>query len=249
MPAFDREPYVGLAIGSVLSQTYRDLELVFLDDGSTDRTLAIARERAARDPRVRVIESGKIGLPAALSLLHERARGEYIGWVDSDDLLAKTALAETVAHLDARPEVGMVYTDHHVMREDGQVLGLGRRCKIEYSKERLLVELMTFHFRLFRRHLYDRVGGLDLSNDCAIDYDFCLRMSEVTEIEHLARSLYFYRTHARSISSGRQLDQIECSRRAIEKALVRRGMAEQVELDVEIVGHFTLRKKTPPAAR
>ena len=90
--------------------------------------------------------------------------GKYFGWVDSDDGIAPTALAETAALLDARePEVGMAYTDYLVMDVDGKIKGPGTRTRIPYSRERLLIDFMTFHFRLMRRETFDAVGMLDES--------------------------------------------------------------------------------------
>jgi len=113
--------------------------------------------------------------------------------VDSDDALAPTAVEETAAVLDHEPSVGMVYTDHVMVDESGRLLGLGARCAIPYSKDRLLVDFMTFAFRLLRRGVYDAAGGVEESFATAHDYDFCLRVSEVAQIRHLARPLYAYR--------------------------------------------------------
>ena len=89
----------------------------------------------------------------------------------------------------------------------------------------------------------ERVGGIDESIAGAEDYDLCLRLSEQTEIRKLARPLYFYRVHDRSISSEKRLWQIMQSKEAVNRALRRRGMDGEFEIDVELVGRFRLRKK------
>ena len=169
--------------------------------------------------------------------------GEYLGWIDSDDALAPTALEETAAVLDSKPNVGMVYTDYLTMDETGRVVGPGSRTKIPYSKDRLLIDFMTFHFRLMRRELFDAAGPLDSSLDSAEDYDLCLKLSEMTEIAHLARPLYLYRVHKGSVSSEQRLRQIMSSKEAIARALMRRGMEGHFDIEVEIVGRFRLRRK------
>jgi GT2 family glycosyltransferase len=130
------------------------------------------------------------------------------------------------------------------MDDAGRVGGPGNRTKIPYSRNRLLIDFMTFHFRLMRRDVFDRVGGIDESIPGAEDYDLCLRLSEQTEIRHLARPLYFYRVHDRSVSSERRLWQIMQSKEAIARALARRGMDGEFDIDVELVGRFRLRRKT-----
>ncbi len=243
MCVHNRERFVDAAIKSVLAQTRTDLELVLLDDGSTDGSLAICRAHAQRDPRVRLFEGECKGAVRALNAAHTHARGRFIGWVDSDDMLHAEALAHTAAVLESRPDIGLVYTDHLIIDEQNHAAGLGQKATIPYSKEKLLTDFITFHFRLFRRELFDQIGGLDESFTAAADYDYCLRMSEITEFAKVEKPLYAYRVHAESISASRRLEQIEMSARAVRRALVRRGLADSMVLDVEILSRFHLRPR------
>ena len=127
----------------------------------------------------------KIGLAIAW-FRPAQSRGRYIGILDSDDLLEPTALEETASILESRPEFGMVYTDHVVIDSNGQRRGIGRRCQIPYSKDRMLLDFMTFHFRLIRMEVFTQIGRFDETYPLAMDYDLCLRIAEVTEIEHLS---------------------------------------------------------------
>ena len=81
---------------------------------------------------------------------------------------------------------------------------------------------MTFHFRLMRRSLFDQVGPVDDSVRFAEDYDLCLKLSEITEIYHLQKPLYYYRVHRKSVSREHSLAQIDAAARAIRAAMVRR---------------------------
>ncbi len=155
----DRERYLPQAIESALAQTCADFELLIWDDGSRDRSLAIARDYAARDPRVRVVGGEHLGVNGAMRALVEASTAPLIGFLDSDDLLERRALAETMAVLDADPEVGVVYTDYVTIDEAGKSLGYGERCRVPYSPDRLLVEFMTFQFRLMRKTAYLAAGA------------------------------------------------------------------------------------------
>jgi glycosyltransferase involved in cell wall biosynthesis len=225
MTVFNRERYLSDAIKSVLSQTQRDFELIIWDDGSSDRSVDIARHYAQQDQRVRLITAEHQGPTGALIAAHAEATGNYIGWVDSDDLLAPTALAATSTILDTHPTVGMVYTNHLIIDKDNRIKRLGRVCQIPYSKSRLLSYFMTFHFRLLRRSVYDQVGGVAVEYSYALDYDFCLKLSEVTEIYHLKRPLYYYRKHTESISHQHRTEQENQTIKAIASALERRGLS------------------------
>jgi glycosyltransferase involved in cell wall biosynthesis len=243
IPAYNRAEYVGAAVESVLAQTRGDFEAVVWDDGSTDGTIEAAQKAARGDPHVRVIAGGHAGVSVSINAAAKVTSGEYLGIVDSDDQLELTALEETAALLDARPDVGMVYTSYQTMDVAGRIIGPGSRTKIPYSKDRLLIDFMTFHFRLMRREVFDAVGGMDSTLDSAEDYDLCLKLSEITQIAHLPKPLYRYRVHKGSVSSEQRLKQIMSAKEAIARALKRRGLDVEYDIEVELVGRFSLRRK------
>ncbi|MEH1789146.1 MAG: CHAT domain-containing protein [Nostoc sp.] len=242
---YNRESYLQEAIASVLKLTWQDFELLIWDDGSTDRSVAIAHRYAQQDGRVRVVQAHHQGVAAACKAAISQTSGNYVGIVDSDDILAPTALAQTATVLNQHPETGFVYTDYLNIDRDGKVIGYGDRCDIPYSPEGLLVNFMTFHFRLMRRSVYDRVGGVNASfSGSAYDYELCLRLSEITQVRQIKQPLYLYRNHSQSISVTRQKEQILWSKRAIAQALWRRGLADKLQIDVELpTSRFILRRK------
>lgn len=238
---YNRDFYLPKTLDSILAQTYPHFELLIWDDGSTDRSLEIAHTYAQRDDRIHVMQSPhNQGFPKSVKAAISATTAPYFGWVDSDDLLAPTALAETVAILDSQPQVGLVYTNHLIIDAEGNDRGLGRLCRIPYSKDRLLLDLMVFHFRLIRRSCYDQVGGIDTTIACAEDYDLCLKLSEVTEIHHLPKPLYFYRRHTHNVTNN-QVEVIQSTHQAIQNALHRRGL--DVNYNLKITASFSLHSK------
>lgn len=231
---YNRERYLSDAIESILTQTYSDFELLIWDDGSTDDSVKIAQHYAMQDKRIRLIAAPHQGRAPVLKAALAEVTGAYVGWVDSDDLLAQTALAETVSVLAQHPQVGLVYTNYLVIDENSTVLREGLRSRIPYSPERMLTDFITFHFRLMRRSIYEQVGGINEEFACCQDYELCLRLSEVTEVLHLQKPLYYYRRHRQSISGQQQIEQTLWSKKAVEQALQRRGMAEDYELEIEV---------------
>jgi glycosyltransferase involved in cell wall biosynthesis len=242
MTVYNRQDYLPQALDSILNQTYPYWNLTIWDDGSTDSSPSIAHSYAQLDRRIHFISAPHTGRQYALrDAIASHARNyDYLAWVDSDDLLAPDALAATILILDHQPATGMVYTDHWIINEQGKVLGLGARCQIPYSKDRLLIDFMTFHFRLMRREVYDLIGGIDLEFPQAQDYDICLKISEVTGIYHLQRSLYFYRTHPDTISQAQKAKQIERAATAVKNALVRRGFSDRYSLDIHNGDRFRI---------
>lgn len=237
---YNRASYLPLTLDSILAQTYRNFELLIWDDASTDHSLEIAHRYAQKDSRIRVMAASHQGLAPSLKDAIAQTTAPYLGWVDSDDLLAPTALAETTAILDTQPTMGMVYTNHLIIDDQGNDKGLGRLSRIPYSKERLLTDFITFHFRLMRRSVYEQVGGIDPTFTTSEDYDLCLRLSEVTDIAHLPRPLYYYRRHS-SNSTNNPIALIESTQRAISNTLQRRGLDTQY--DLKITPSYSLRPK------
>ena len=237
---YNREAYLAKTLDSVLSQTYPDFELLIWDDGSTDSSLTIAQSYADRDARIRVVAAEHQGFSTSLRQAIAQTQGPYLGWVDSDDWLAPTALAETVAVLAAHPQAGWVYTNHQVVDAAGRVLGLGHNAQIPYTPQRLLVEFMTFHFRLLRRSEYEQAGGIDATFVRAQDYDLCLRLSEVAEVVHLPRPLYYYRRHGDNVTHN-QIDMLRWTYQASSQALQRRGLSDRYEIHLR--GELTLQPK------
>jgi GT2 family glycosyltransferase len=245
--SYNPSHYLKAAIESVLQQTYPDFELLIWDDGSSDDSLDIARSLAANDERVRVIAASHRGRGEALKAAISATTGEYLGWIDRDDVLTANALQRTAAILDENPQVGMVYSDYLDIDSQGTPLGLGYRCRIPYSRDRLLTDFITFHFRLIRRNIYNQAGGIDPAFEYAEDYDLCLRISELTDIYHLREPLYHYRHHPDNASRSQASLQQARSQCAINNALRRRGLQDTLQLQVQH-GRFIL-KPRPTASR
>lgn len=118
VPVFNRAHVVGDAVRSLLAQTWRELEVVVVDDGSTDDSVAVVE--ALADPRVRVVRHERNrGIPHARNTGMEAARGRYLAWLDSDDVARPDRIAEQVAYLEANPEVALVGACAGKLRADG----------------------------------------------------------------------------------------------------------------------------------
>ncbi|MGD1699249.1 GNAT family N-acetyltransferase [Dapis sp. BLCC M229] len=244
MTVYNMEAYLAEALDSLLAQTFTNWELILWDDGSTDSSVAIAQKYTQRDPRIRFQKGERLGRSKALKQAHSLTKGDYVGWLDADDRLAPNALAETVTFLEDNPEYGMVYTNHIDMDAQGNPQGLGYRCQIPYRPHRLLIDMLTFHFRLLRQSVFEVAGGINLEMECAPDYDLCLRVEEVSQIYHLERPLYFYRLNPHSISHQQNALQRQASEWAVNQALERRGLAQTYRLiGDEKTGKFRLQQR------
>jgi teichuronic acid biosynthesis glycosyltransferase TuaG len=131
VPVYNGAEYVAAAVESALAQTVRELEVVIVDDGSTDTTPAIAAELAARDSRVVVVRQANRGLAGARNTALRHARGSYVGFLDADDLWLPQKLERQVPYL--RPGA-IVYGDAQLVDDAGEALGrLSKHLDIEVA--------------------------------------------------------------------------------------------------------------------
>ncbi|MCI0340564.1 MAG: glycosyltransferase [Planctomycetales bacterium] len=182
LPVRDGAETLPEALGSLLSQTLRDLEVVAVDDGSRDGTAAILGGAAAKDPRVRIVATGGRGLVAALNLGLAESRGTFVARMDADDVSHPERLAEQVALLDARPDVGVASCLVRIVREGGVAPGfkayerwLNSCVTPEEIAREIFVESPVPHpTALMRREELVALGGYR-DPPWAEDYDLWLR--------------------------------------------------------------------------
>ncbi len=169
-PVFNAGRYLDRALRSVAAQTFPDFEVIVVDDGSTDRATRSALARAARQPQVRCYRTERQGPAAARNHAIAEAHGAYILPLDADDYLGATYLEETVPVLDARPDLGIVYTWIGFV---GGHRGTWRTGRFGIPD---LLSYCSLHVTgLYRRDVWVDVGGYDprFVESCE-DWDFWL---------------------------------------------------------------------------
>lgn len=199
--------FVREAVASVLAQTYRDFELIVVDDSSSDDSLSILQ--SFDDARIRIIRHQTNG-GAALSRNDAlaAARGELVAIMDADDVCVPTRLERQVAFLDANPRVGLVGCGVYD-NIDAESAVLHTSCLPEHNEaiQRNLMERWCFLHSsiMFRRTLYETVGGYVSAFEPAEDHDLVLRILEHCEAHNMYERLVSYRLNPKGLSvMGRQ---------------------------------------------
>jgi glycosyltransferase involved in cell wall biosynthesis len=178
MPAYDAAKYLHTAVDSVLRQTFADLELLIIDDGSSDRTLDIAHACAARDPRIRVLRQPHAGPGPARNFGFREAAGHLFAFLDSDDEWDETFLAEHVAVLAARPDVDVVIGNarNRGGKRDGHPSRLLRGEGLPITLAEILAdERSLFIMAVFRREVVQAIGGFDPAMFTNEEYEMWIR--------------------------------------------------------------------------
>lgn len=189
---FNYARYLPEAVASVLEQSLMDFELLIVDDGSTDDSLAVARELAATDPRIEVIAQENSGQPAIpRNRAIERARGEYVLCLDADDRLGPGQLERCAAALDADPRLGMAY---------GQQQDFGHSDKRHHHNawdgEQLASHNIQPCTTMFRHAAWAAAGGYSTNVRGYEDWDLWLGIAEAGfPGQAVAGVVWFYRTH------------------------------------------------------
>lgn len=228
------------AVKSVIDQTFPDWELHVVDDGSTSPEVG-AVLAAIDDPRVRVTSRpANGGIVAASTDGLAQARGEWVTFLDHDDLLARSALEACDIALREHPDCDFLYTDEDSIDLEGNTIGVF--LKPDWSPERFRCQQYVNHLSVFHRELLDQVGGFRAGFDGSQDYDLVLRVTErARQVFHLREILYHWRLRPGQVSSTGNPAVYDAARRAIEQHCQRTGRTATVE-QVDPMGIYRLHR-------
>ena len=213
-------PFVGEAVASVLGQTDGDLELIVVDDGSTDDTPD--RLAAVVDSRLRVHRQARTGLTRALNRALGLSRAALVARLDADDVALPERLAHQRAFLAAHPEVGLLGTAAREQDPDGALVRVVRPPVDDAALRRALIRANPFVHSsvMVRRELVARVGGYDERLAVAQDYDLWMRLARLTRLATLPEVLVVRRLGAGRVSVEREEDRLRTEARVRWRAVV-----------------------------
>ncbi|MFO0752896.1 MAG: glycosyltransferase [Thermodesulfovibrionales bacterium] len=198
LPTFNGARYIRHSIESCLAQTYRNIELIVVDDGCTDATPEIVR--SYRDRRMKYIRHERNrSLPHSLNTGFAAAAGEYLTWISDDNFYYKEAVGKMLSFL--REERGhFVYCDYYLFQGDNlfnrRIVRLPDTVALEKGNH-------IGPCFLYTRAVRNAVGEYDPAAKLAEDYDYWIRTSKAFPLRHLKEPLYFYRKHEGSLFSTR----------------------------------------------
>jgi glycosyltransferase involved in cell wall biosynthesis len=200
LPVRDGERYLRDAVDSVLAQTLSNLEVIVVDDGSTDGTLLLLE--GVPDARLRVLRRPREGLVAALDAGIAEAQAEYVARMDADDVAEPERLQRQVEVLERRPRVGMVATWTMLIDEDGREL---RREVLpsehaDLARRLLLRNPFQHGSVLLRRAALEAAGGYRADYGANEDYDLWRRLARSWELACVPEALYRYRVHPGAVT-------------------------------------------------
>lgn len=195
--------YLPQAVQSILSQSHANVEVVIVDDGSTDDTPRVT-EDLSRDPRVRVHRQANGGQAKAKNKGIELSRGDFLAFLDADDMWLPDKLVRQLALFENRPHVGVVYSDYACMDGEGAAIPKPptRMHRGRISGALLIENFVSFPTAVVRRECIERCGVFDLTYGMGIDYDLWLRISAHYEFDFVVEPTVRYRIWSGQMSKN-----------------------------------------------
>ena len=233
IPAYNAEAFIEQAIESALAQTFLDLEIVVVDDGSTDNTWKLLQNRYSNNSKVRLFKKTNGGIASASNHALRNCRGHFVCQLDSDDILMPNAVETVFEFFTQNSDIDCIYSNFGMIDSEGNNLGEGWAPKM-FCPYEMLVGMSIPHLRVFKRQFFSRIDGFDETIVNAVDYDFYLKLSRVARISHIDQILYMYRIHRKQTSSAKKREQIT------NHVKVVRGFLRSIGL-----GNFEVKKLNP----
>jgi GT2 family glycosyltransferase/polysaccharide pyruvyl transferase WcaK-like protein len=235
VPVYRTNPnHLQQMLASVKKQSYSHWECCLADDNSPDpHTHEILKEAAAPDPRFRLaFRTANGNICAATSTALDLASGEFVCFLDHDDLLHENALYEVAVALNAQPDADIIYSDSDCIDDEGR--RFNPYFKTSWNYDLMLGHNMISHLGVYRRSLVEDSGRLRLGYEGSQDYDLTLRVAEATDpsrILHIPAILYHWRrSRVHPSFSTQSLERcVRAARAAVADHLQRRGIQAIVE--------------------
>lgn len=202
LPSYNGERFLKKSIESVINQTFKDWELIIVNDCSVDNTRKIAAEYASKDSRIRLINNNiNQKLPKSLNIGFREAVGEYFTWTSDDNIYLPEAFEKMVTYLDVHDDIPMVCADMETMDEEGNVIGLFT----QYDEKLMLYNDCVGACFMYRKSVCSEVGEYAPEWFLVEDYEYWLRIYfKCGGIGHINEILYRYRYHKESLTGTRQ---------------------------------------------
>ena len=199
---YNNSPYIEQCIDSLVTQTYGNIEIVILDDCSTDNSLEKLNTIETIDSRIKLFTNEtNQGIGWTKRKLVELSKGDIFGFVDPDDMLETNAILTMVEKHNQHKHVGLIYSNLVNLFPDGSIKGLSDyNCSIPKESSFLEFGKGISAFATFKREFYKKTEGINPLLKIAEDQDIYFKMEEVSPVLFIDEPLYLYRNHVGSIS-------------------------------------------------
>lgn len=203
VPTYNRAHLLPKTLRSCLQQTYQNLEVIVVDDGSSDNTGDVVSDFQRNDGRVRYVRQQNQKLPTALNTGFRLSRGQYLTWISDDNQFREDAIQILVEAMSRDRDAGLVYSDFDIVDANGRFLR-HRRLR---GPERIPYQNCVEACFMYRREVYQKIGEYDPDLLLVEDYDYWLRIHLRFKVVHLSEVFPFsFAVHEQSLTTKRFIE-------------------------------------------
>lgn len=228
IPVHNAERFLRECLDSVIGQTFADFEVIACDDGSTDGSLVVLREYAARDPRIRVLVNPENrGIVATRNRLLSELPDDagFVAWLDSDDVMLPDRLARQLDFLNAHPEIGGVGSALEIIDENSRTIGFRHYpfSSNEIRKTMFRRNVIAQSSLMLRRDVIRKIGEYSAAYPVCEDYDYWLRVLQKYDFANLPDPVLKYRMSPDQSKQSRLKCTLRCTLAVQKKYLFGRN--------------------------
>ncbi len=241
---YNSEKFIKETIQSVLDQTYKEFEIIIIDDGSKDKTGEIVK--SIKDSRVKYYYQDNMGLSASRNRALEMSKGEYVALLDHDDIWEPEKLEKQVALIDSNKNLGLVFSDSYIIDKNGKIKGtffeLNRPARGQVTKELINADFIPCLTAVMRKSYMEKVGNFKNELKIAEEYDYFLRLSLISDFDYVNAPLAKYRLHQGNASKDiirMHMEEIVCLSeisKSVNDAAIMQNIEKRIKKTFMIIG-------------
>jgi len=217
LPVYNGADHVSRSIESVLKQTYENLELIIVNDCSTDNSRDVVLSFVDQDDRIKLIDHEvNKKLPAALNTGFRNAKGELLTWTSHDNEFLPNALKAMTSFMLDNPDTGLVFANEEIADESSGEI----KAQTKNQIDKIVFGNVIGACFLYRKNVMEQVGDYDESLFLAEDYDYWLRVWKEFRCSHLQETLYRYSVSGDSLTATQKPGIVKATLKAIRKNLI-----------------------------
>ena len=254
MAAKNVEKYISEAIDSVINQTYKNWELIIVDDGSNDTTLSIINDYTKNDSRIKIIHNEKsVGQAFARNTAVKNSSGDFLAILDADDIAMPDRITEQVHFLENNPNVSAIGGHAEIIDDNGKSLGIKRKAlNIDAIRFSLLLQNQFIHSTMMiRRGVFNKFGGYDNNFIYAEDYDLWSKIIEKNIVLNIDKVVSKFRIQPGSVTKMKDTQIIQLKNNMVVVFRNVRNLVDytddQIQKMYDMVNNYLTILRTIPA--
>lgn len=248
MPTFNHARYLSESISSVRNQSFQEWELIVIDNFSKDNTESIVREYERQDPQIRYFKYSNKGIIAASRNYGiQQAQGEFVAFLDSDDIWLPDKLTDQMSVFDMKKQTGLAYSKAVGFRDDGSLLHVMPK---KVASGNVFYRLLKDNFIgcstvVMRKSILDEIGNFDVSPELVSveDYELWMRCTRNHSVVGIDKVLVKYRIHFQAVSSSREVEKGLRPLKALESVFNKLHVNSKIQKSAKSRWYATLARK------